>query len=130
MGTHPIFESDFDCLTEINMVLPTEESFVYFCHACMTTVQITKRTECVLCNQIFVERVDVAELQESREPAPITAPPLDQNPQAIPSLLINAAGDVVQNQEASRPEPQVEYFKKTNKARSCFIRRFIRRSNM
>ena len=60
----------------------------------------------------FVERVDVAELQESREPAPITAPPLDQNPQAIPSLLINAAGDVVQNQEASRPEPQVEYFKK------------------
>ena len=60
----------------------------------------------------FVERVDIAELQESREPAPITAPPLDQNPQAIPSLLINAAGDVVQNQEASRPEPQVEYFKK------------------
>ena len=59
-----------------------------------------------------MERVDVAELQESREPAPITAPPLDQNPQAIPSLLINAAGDVVQNQEASRPEPQVEYFKK------------------
>ena len=60
-----------------------------------------------------MERVHETELQESREePAPITAPPLDQNPQAIPSLLINAAGDVVQNQEASRPEPQVEYFKK------------------
>jgi len=52
MGTHPIFESDFDCLTDM---APGSQ---YFCHRCNRNVEIdpTEKT-CRTCSLGFIEEV-------------------------------------------------------------------------
>merc|ERR1712183_973086 len=52
MGTHPIFESDFDCLTD-----EMNRDRSWYCHQCSTNVDITEQYTCRRCDSGFIEEL-------------------------------------------------------------------------
>jgi len=52
MGTHPIFESDFDCLTD-----EMDRDRSWYCHQCSANVEITEQYSCQRCGSGFIEEL-------------------------------------------------------------------------
>merc|ERR1711868_30367 len=63
MGTHPIFESDFDCLTDVSHVMAR-----YYCHDCRDNREINLDDwQCTQCQSGFIEEIRESPLYEVLE---------------------------------------------------------------
>jgi len=76
MGTHPIFESDFDCLTDTKSMGENEAVFrPIFGNSALIRAQNSQKVEkqkvqCKLCNAFFRSQLEVVQHQKSHKDCP------------------------------------------------------------
>merc|ERR1712147_442711 len=93
MGTHPIFESDFDCLTECSLVpslnaLPHKDVFLLASVVCLKVASLNHQVNIsMLLDKVWMPTLPVQPWKTSLPPA--TKPIASQKSETFPPGMIN-----------------------------------------